>query len=81
MTQGECVENVKKQPKSTIYICQGDINSEQALKHETICQYKTKYLSVRLHGLQVFTCREEAVLGTGQVIRQSPSWGWGKKNK
>lgn len=34
-----------------------------------------EYLSVRLHGLQVFTCREEAVLGTGHVVRQGPSWG------
>lgn len=33
------------------------------------------YLSVCLHGLQVFLCREEAELGAGHVVGESPARG------
>lgn len=36
------------------------------------------YLSISLHRLQVFWCREEAELGAGHVVRQSPPRGCGR---
>lgn len=47
------LKHVKKQPKSTIYIRQGDINSEQALKHETICQSGSIYLNTWAYACMV----------------------------
>lgn len=52
------------------------------------CRYFVKtvtglvfYLSICLHRLKVFLCREEAELGAGHVVRQSPAWGCRTGNK